>query len=104
MTLRRVRYLPVSVGLGVFLAVSYLACTIWDGLFSSQAMHGAWETLLPGFTWWSWGSFFLGLVETFAYGFWLGLAVPIVRWAHRWLTPHLENAGAPVLRATERAS
>jgi hypothetical protein len=71
----------LGVALGAFLAVTYLACSIWDGVFSSWAMHGAWEDLLPGFTWWSWGSFFLGLVESFAYGFWFALILPAVRWA-----------------------
>lgn len=99
---QRVRYVPVSVGLGAFLVVSYVACTVFDAVFASQAMHGAWEALLPGFTWWSWSSFALGLVETFAYGFWLGLAVPLVAWAHRWRSPANEPAGPSPARSRER--
>lgn len=79
----KLRYLPTALGLGVFAALSYLACSAWDGLFPQWAMRAAWEPLLPGFSWWSWGSFVLGLVESFLYGFWLALAVPLVRWAHR---------------------
>lgn len=74
-------YARLGVALGALVAVSYVACTIWDGLFSSLAMHDAWEDLLPGFEWWSWGSFLLGLAESFLYGFWLALALPAVRWA-----------------------
>ena len=79
----RVRYLPTALALGIFLAGSYLICSVWDGVFPDWAMHSAWEDLLPGFQWWSWGSFVLGLVESFAYGFWLALIVPLVQWAHR---------------------
>ncbi len=100
---QRVRNLPMSIGLGAFLALSYVVCTVWDGLVPSQAMHGAWEALLPGFTWWSWSSFYLGLVETFAYGFWLGLAVPAVAWANRWRSPAIEPARPVSERSPERA-
>ena len=74
-------YGRLGVALGAFLAVTYVACSIWDGLFPSQAMRSVWEDQLPWFTWWSWGSFFLGLVESFAYGFWFALVLPAVRWA-----------------------
>ena len=89
----RIRYLPTAVALGAFLAGSYVICSVWDGLFPDSAMHSAWEALLPGFSWWSFGSFLLGLVETFAYGFWLALVVPLVRLAHG-LMSHTE--GVPV--------
>ena len=79
----RLRYLPLAAGLGAFLALSYVACVVWDALLPGLAMRAAWESLLPGFTWWSWGSFLLGLVETFAYGFWLALLLPVVRWVAR---------------------
>lgn len=74
-------YPRLGVALGALLAVTYVACTVWDGVFPSLAMHGAWEDLLPGFEWWSWGSFVLGLAESFLYGFWFALALPAVRWA-----------------------
>jgi hypothetical protein len=32
-----------------------------------------WLKLLPGFTWLTWPSFLLGLVETFLYGIYVGL-------------------------------
>jgi hypothetical protein len=89
----RIRYLPTAVALGAFLAGSYVVCSVWDGLFPSWAMHTAWEPLLPGFSWWSFGSFLLGLVESFAYGFWLALVVPLVRLAHRLTT---RTEGVPV--------
>jgi Cu+-exporting ATPase len=36
-------------------------------------MHEAWLRLLPGFTWLSWGSFGVGLSESFAYGWYIAL-------------------------------
>lgn len=76
------RYWPTALALGSFLAASFLACVAWDALFPSLAMRAAWQALLPGFTWLSWGSLLLGLVESFAYGLWLALLVPLVRRAH----------------------
>ena len=37
-----------------------------DLLFPSHAMYQAWQKLLPGFTWISWGSFCVGLLESFS--------------------------------------
>ena len=36
-------------------------------------MYQAWEKLLPGFTWISWGSFLIGLVESYGYGWYAAL-------------------------------
>jgi hypothetical protein len=77
---RQIRYLPVALAVGGFLAASFAVCTAWDAVFPSWAMRGAWAPLLPGFEWLSVGSFFLGLVESFAYGFWLALVIPALRW------------------------
>ncbi len=57
---------------GTFLAITYALCVLYDIIFSQQ-MYQAWIKLLPGFVWISWGSFFLGLIETFAYGIYFGL-------------------------------
>jgi hypothetical protein len=39
----------------------------------AHEMHTAWQRLLPGFEWISWGSFFLGLVESYAWGWYVTL-------------------------------
>ena len=36
-------------------------------------MYQAWLPLLPGVSWMSWGSFILGVIETFAYGWYVAL-------------------------------
>ena len=82
---RQIGYLPVAIGIGGFLAVSFAACVAWDAAFPEWAMRAAWAPLLPGFTWLSVGSFLLGLAEAFAYGFWLALVVPAVQELNRRL-------------------
>ena len=55
------------------LAISFVVCVGFDLLFPAHAMYQAWRALLPGFTWLSWPSFFLGLVESYGYGWFLAL-------------------------------
>jgi hypothetical protein len=57
---------------GSFLAITYLLCVVFD-LATGSTMYTAWVALLPGFTWISWGSFALGLIESFGYGIYFGL-------------------------------
>jgi hypothetical protein len=68
----------VALSLGVFLAVLYVLCVLFDLLLPAYAMNSAWSPLLPGFTWLSPASFLLGLVESFIWGALLGvLFVPV---------------------------
>ena len=62
----------VGLTTGSFLVISYLLCVAYDLAFD-QRMYEVWLKLLPGFTWLTWPSFFLGLVETFLYGIYIGL-------------------------------
>jgi hypothetical protein len=57
----------------LFLAITFTACVGFDLLFPSHAMFRAWQDLLPGFEFFSWGSFLLGLVESYAYGWYIAL-------------------------------
>ncbi len=57
----------------LFLAISFLLCVVGDLLMPQHAMYPVWERLLPGFVWLSWGSFFLGLVESYAWGWYFTL-------------------------------
>ena len=38
-----------------------------------MAMYRSWQTLLPGFAWISWSSFWLGLIESYGYGWYIAL-------------------------------
>jgi len=63
----------VGLSTGTFLSISYILCVAYDLIFPEQAMYGSWMKLLPGFTWLTWQSFILGLVESFFYGIYFGL-------------------------------
>ena len=57
----------------LFLAITFALCVAFDLLFPAHAMYQAWQRLLPGFQWISWTSFWLGLVESYAYGWYFTL-------------------------------
>lgn len=60
------------------LAISFALCVGFDLAFPNHAMYQTWQQLLPGFEWISWGSFFLGLIEAYGYGWYFALIwVPI---------------------------
>ena len=63
----------VGVSVGLFLSISFVLCVIYDLVFPGQTMYLAWIRLLPGFKWITWGTFFLGLVESFLYGIYFSL-------------------------------
>lgn len=70
------QYLKVStvgLSLGSFLSITYTLCVIYDLIFPGLSMYQAWLRLLPGFQWLTWGSFFLGLIESFLYGIYTAL-------------------------------
>jgi cytochrome c biogenesis protein CcdA len=57
----------------LFLAITFALCVAFDLLFPSHAMFRVWQELLPGFEWISWRSFALGLIESYAYGWFVAL-------------------------------
>lgn len=60
------------------LTISFALCVVFDLLFPAHAMYGSWQKLLPGFEWITWRSFFLGLIESYGYGWYFTLIwVPI---------------------------
>jgi hypothetical protein len=77
----------VSWAAGTFTAVSFIFCVIY-GLVTPESihMHQFLEIVLPAFEWLSVGSFFLGLIESFAWGAYIGLVyVPIYNFFYkRW--------------------
>jgi hypothetical protein len=69
----RIPLVTFGLSLGLFLAITYVLCVGFDLLFPSQAMHPSWQLLLPGFTWLTWPTFLLGLVESFGYAWYVAL-------------------------------
>jgi len=81
---RKLSIKSVSISAGLFLAVTYLICVAFDLIFPTYAMNAAWSPFLPGFVWISWFSFALGLIETLAYGLYVGIVfVPIYNFVTR---------------------
>ena len=74
----------------LFLAISFVLCVAFDLLFPQHAMYLAWLKLLPGFTWISWRSFGLGLLESYGYGWYFALIwVPLYNFfVHRQHASH----------------
>lgn len=70
----RIPIVPLGISLSAFFVVSYLVCILlgivggWD-----WGLHQPWLQFLPGFTWLTLPSFFLGLVESIAYGWYTAL-------------------------------
>jgi len=74
-TLRAFR-LPVSAlgwSLGLFFAITFTICVLFDLIFPSVAMNRVWLPILPWVTWITPFSFLLGLLETFLYGWFVAL-------------------------------
>lgn len=71
--LPRIPVIALGMSLGLFLAISFVLCVGFDLIFPGLVMYHAWLKLLPGFTWLSFPSFLLGLVESFAYGWYIAL-------------------------------
>jgi hypothetical protein len=77
-SVRRLRFVPVGMSLGLLLAISYVLCVALGLIWWDAGLHQPWLQFLPGFTWLSPGTFLLGLVESFAYGWYVALVfVPL---------------------------
>ena len=85
----------VTLSLGLFSAVMFVACGVYGLLFPS--FHASWllEAVLPGFHWLSIGALLLGVVETFLYG---GLAGLVFSTIYNWLAPRVEPDRAATMR------
>ncbi len=70
---QRISLYAVGQATGLLLAISFILCVAFDLVFPDQAMFQAWQKLLPGFVWLSWKSFALGVIETYAYGWYFAL-------------------------------
>lgn len=63
---------------GLLLVITFALCVLWGLLFPNYAMYPSWRALLPGFEWLSWPSFGLGLLESYAYGWFFAIVwVPL---------------------------
>ena len=79
------RIKTVSLALGLTFAVSFVVCVLWGLLLPEPVhMHQFLQFVLPSFTWISWGSAILGVIESFVFGVYFGVVyVPIHNWLNR---------------------
>ena len=71
------RTIPVIAfgwSLSLFFLISYVICIIGYLVFPELPInHAALQIFLPGFQLLTWASFFVGLIESFAYGWYIAL-------------------------------
>ena len=70
---RRLRLVPLGLSLSTFAAINFVLCVLLGLFWPEGGLHQPWLQFLPGFTWLTWQSFLLGLVESFAYGWYFAL-------------------------------
>ena len=75
----------VTWSLALWSSFSFVLCVAFVMLPpSSLSMHALLLQVLPGFEWYSWRGFLVGLIESFLYGAYAGLVyVPIYNFLHR---------------------
>lgn len=84
----------VTWTLALWASFTFLFCVAFAMLTpESLSMHALLLQLLPGFEWYSWRGFLVGLIESFLYGAYAGLVyVPIYNFLHRRLaTPGVQG-------------
>jgi hypothetical protein len=69
----RLAIVPMGLSLGSFLVITYVLCVLFGILVSDRGMHQLLAQLLPRFTWITWPSFFLGLLWSFVYGWYVAV-------------------------------
>lgn len=73
-TARSIPVVVLGLSLSTFLVISYVLCVLGYILFPNLPVEYAALTIfLPGFTLLSWQSYFLGLVESFIWGWYVAL-------------------------------
>lgn len=73
---RTIPVLPFGMSLSLFFVISYVICIVIVGylIFPSLPInHAALAIFLPGFELLSWQTFLIGLVESFAWGWYIAL-------------------------------
>ena len=74
----RISISAVGHSTSILLVLTFVVCVGFDLLVPKFVMYEHWQGFLPGFSWLSPGTFVLGLVETYAYGWYFALVwVPL---------------------------
>mgnify|MGYP005725428533 CR=1 FL=1 len=90
-TMNTFQFKPVALALTGFGLLTYILCIVFDLVFPQWAMYKFWEILLPGFTWISWGSFFIGALGIIVYGLYIAAVfVPIYNYFQKGTYPEMK--------------
>lgn len=73
MNTTRLAIVPLGLALGSFFGITYVLCVLFGIFVSDRGMHQLLPLLLPGFTWITWPSFFLGLAWSLVYGWFVAV-------------------------------
>jgi hypothetical protein len=72
------RLFPLGMSLGLTLAIFFVLCVALGAVFPNFGLHKPWLQFFPGFEWLTVKGFVIGLVESFAYGWFATLVfVPL---------------------------
>lgn len=89
--MKQLRFKPVAAAVATLGTLTYILCIIFDFIFPPWAMNEFWEILLPGFTWISWGSFFVGLAGIIAYSIYIAAVfVPVYNYFYGSDLPEMD--------------
>ena len=69
----RLPIVPLAMSLASFLAITYALCVLFGVFVSERGIHLLFAQLLPGFTWITWPSFFLGLIWSVVLGWYVAV-------------------------------
>ena len=65
--------IPLAWSLSTFFVISYVLCVLSGLIVPDWRMHQPWLQFFPGFEWLTVKGFIIGLVESVAYGWYVGL-------------------------------
>lgn len=81
----RLAIVPLGLSLGTFFVITYVLCVLFGIFVSDRGMHQLLAQLLPGFTWITWPSFFIGLFWSFVYGWYVAVVfAPLFNFFSAW--------------------
>lgn len=69
----RIAIVPLGLTLGTFFVVTYILCVLFGLVVSAPGMHRLLSDLMPGFTWITWPSFFVGIAWSLVYGWYIAV-------------------------------
>ena len=84
----------IGLTLGLFSAITFTLCVLWDLALPAYSMMRVWELVLPGFRGITLASVVLGLGESFLYGVYAALVfVPLYNWLSRRIGAQAATGG-----------